>query len=89
MRLFINNRHIPLKPFLSNFVKQIILSMVFNLKDTGKPEKIELILEKTQEEEGGCVTTTNRAMRIGHHLSQSSSSSESFLPANSMAPSMA
>ena len=52
MRLFINNKLIPLKPFLSNFVKQIILSMVFNLKDTGKPEKIELILEKTPEERG-------------------------------------
>jgi len=52
MRLFINNKLIPLKPFLSNFVKQIILSMVFNLKDTGKPEKIELILEKAPEEGG-------------------------------------
>lgn len=49
MRLFINSKLIPLKPFLSNFVKQIILSMVFNLKDSGKPEKIELILEKAQE----------------------------------------
>lgn len=52
MRLFINNKLIPLKPFLSNFVKQIILSMVFNLKDTAKPEKIELILEKTQKDGG-------------------------------------
>ena len=52
MRLFINNKLIPLKPFLSNFVKQIILSMVFNLKDTGKPEKIELILENAPEEGG-------------------------------------
>lgn len=52
MRLFINNKLIPLKPFLSNFVKQIILAMVFNLKDTGKPEKVELILEKAGEEGG-------------------------------------
>ena len=46
LNLFINNQLIPLKPFLKNFVKQIILSMVFNLKDIEAPRKIELILEK-------------------------------------------
>ena len=51
MRLFINNKLVPLKPFLSNFVKQIILSMVFNLKDMETPEKIELILKKSKKEE--------------------------------------
>ena len=46
LNLFINNQLIPLKPFLKNFVKQIILSMVFNLKDIEAPGKIELILKK-------------------------------------------
>jgi len=51
LNLFINNKLIPLKPFLRNFVKQIILSMVFNLKDMETPEKIELILKKSKKEE--------------------------------------
>lgn len=46
LNLFINNKLIPLKPFLKNFVKQIILSMVLNLKDIEEPKKIELIVEK-------------------------------------------
>lgn len=45
LNLFINNKLIPLKPFLRNFVKQIILAMVFNLKDIEKPKKIELVVE--------------------------------------------
>ena len=46
LSLFINSKFIPLKPFLKNFVKQIILAMVFNLKGIEAPRKIELILEK-------------------------------------------
>ncbi len=46
LRLVINGKVIPLKPFLRNFVKQIILSMIFNLKDIEEPKKIELIVEK-------------------------------------------
>ena len=47
MRLFINNKLIPLKPFLSNFVRQIILAMVSNLKDVEEPKKVELIIERS------------------------------------------
>ncbi|TAN62554.1 hypothetical protein EPN16_01275 [bacterium] len=50
MRLFINNKLIPLKPFLSNFVRQIILSMVYNLKDIEDPRKVELIIERSGKE---------------------------------------
>ena len=46
LKLLINNKLIPLKPFLKNFVKQIILAMVFNLKNIEAPQKIELILDK-------------------------------------------
>ncbi len=46
LNLFINNKLVPLKPFLRNFVKQIILSMIFNLKDIEEPKKIELVVEK-------------------------------------------
>lgn len=46
MYLLINDKAVPLKPFLQNFVKQIILAMVFNLKSIDKPKKIELRLEK-------------------------------------------
>lgn len=46
MHLLINDKPVPLKPFLQNFVKQIILAMVFNLKAIDKPKKIELKLEK-------------------------------------------
>mgnify|MGYP001563539732 FL=1 len=46
LNLFINNKLIPLKPFLRNFVKQIILAMVFNLKDIETPKRIELVVEK-------------------------------------------
>ncbi len=46
MQLAIDGRHIPLKPFLANFVKQIILAMVLNLKGIEKPKRIELILRK-------------------------------------------
>lgn len=45
MRLFVNGKLIPLKPFLSNFIKQIILSMVFNLDGIKKPKRIELVVE--------------------------------------------
>ena len=45
LRLFINGKIVALKPFLSNFVKQIILSMVFNLDDIKTPRKIELVLD--------------------------------------------
>ncbi len=50
MHLFINDKHIPLKPFLSNFVKQIILSMVCNLKDVDEPKKVELIMERSSKD---------------------------------------
>lgn len=50
MRLFINNKLIPLKPFLSNFVKQIILGLVCNLKDVEEPKKVELIIERSGQE---------------------------------------
>lgn len=50
MRLFINNKLIPLKPFLSNFVKQIILAMVCNLKDIEDPKKVELVIERSGKE---------------------------------------
>ena len=46
LKLYINGKSITLKPFLKNFIKQIILSMVFNLKDMETPEKIELVVEK-------------------------------------------
>lgn len=46
LRLFINGKYVPLKPFLTNFVKQIILAMVLNLKDVEKPKKVELTLSK-------------------------------------------
>lgn len=46
LNLFINNKLVPLKPFLRNFVKQIILSMVLNLKDIEEPKKIEIVVEK-------------------------------------------
>lgn len=46
LKLFINNKLIPLKPFLRNFVKQIILGMVFNLDGINQPKKIELSVEK-------------------------------------------
>ena len=45
LRLIINDTYVPLKPFLSNFVKQIILSMVHNLDGIKKPRKIELVVE--------------------------------------------
>ena len=45
LRLIINGKIVTLKPFLSNFVKQIILSMVFNLDGLAKPKKIELVVE--------------------------------------------
>ena len=51
LRLFINNKLITLKPFLSNFVKQIILSMVCNLKDVEKPRKVELVIERSGKDE--------------------------------------
>lgn len=51
MRLFINNKLVPLKPFLSNFVKQIILAMVCNLKDVEEPKKVELIIERSGKDE--------------------------------------
>lgn len=50
MRLFINNKLIPLKPFLSNFVKQIILAMVCNLKNIEDPKKVELVIERSGKE---------------------------------------
>ena len=46
LKLFINGRHTVLKPFLKNFIKQIILSMVFNLDGIKDPKKIELMIEK-------------------------------------------
>lgn len=45
LRLLINGKIVALKPFLSNFVKQIILSMVFNLDGIKTPCKIELVLD--------------------------------------------
>ena len=51
LKLYINGKSITLKPFLKNFIKQIILSMVFNLKYMETPEKIELILKKSKKEE--------------------------------------
>ena len=50
MHLLINDKLVPLKPFLQNFVKQIILAMVFNLKAIDKPKKIELKLVQPQKE---------------------------------------
>ena len=44
--LYINGKSITLKPFLKNFIKQIILSMVFNLDGIKDPKKIELMIEK-------------------------------------------
>lgn len=46
LKLFINGKSITLKPFLKNFIKQIILSMVFNLDGIKDPKKIELMIEK-------------------------------------------
>ena len=46
LKLFINGRSITLKPFLKNFIKQIILAMVFNLDGIKDPKKIELVIEK-------------------------------------------
>jgi len=46
LKLFINGRHATLKPFLKNFIKQIILAMVFNLDGIKDPKKIELVIEK-------------------------------------------
>ena len=46
LKLFINGRHTVLKPFLKNFIKQIVLSMVFNLDGIKDPKKIELVIEK-------------------------------------------
>lgn len=51
LNLFINNKLVPLKPFLRNFVKQIILSMIFNLKDIEGPKKIELVVEREAKKE--------------------------------------
>ena len=45
LRLVINGKIVTLKPFLSNFVKQIVLSMVFNLDGVKKLRKIELVVE--------------------------------------------
>ena len=45
LRLLIDGKYVPLKPFLNNFVKQIILSMVFNLDGVKKPRKIEVVVE--------------------------------------------
>lgn len=46
LKLFINGKSITLKPFLKNFIKQIILSMVFNLDGIKDPKKVELVIEK-------------------------------------------
>ncbi|MDO8747518.1 MAG: hypothetical protein Q7J72_00150 [Candidatus Omnitrophota bacterium] len=46
LKLFINGRHTVLKPFLKNFIKQIVLAMVFNLDGIKDPKKIELVIEK-------------------------------------------
>ena len=46
LKLYINGKSITLKPFLKNFIKQIILSMVFNLDGIKDPKKIELMIEK-------------------------------------------
>ena len=46
LKLFINGKSVTLKPFLKNFIKQIILSMVFNLDGIKDPKKIELMIEK-------------------------------------------
>ena len=46
LKLFINGRHTVLKPFLKNFIKQIVLAMVFNLDGIKDPKKIELMIEK-------------------------------------------
>lgn len=46
LKLFINGKNAALKPFLKNFIKQIILSMVFNLDGIKDPKKIELMIEK-------------------------------------------
>ena len=46
LKLFINGKNVTLKPFLKNFIKQIILSMVFNLDGIKDPKKIELVIEK-------------------------------------------
>lgn len=54
LRLFINGKIIPLKPFLQNFVSQIILALVNNLKDIDEPKKIELKLEKKQKGDCKC-----------------------------------
>jgi hypothetical protein len=50
LRLFINNKPIPLKPFLQNFLCDIILSLVFNLNDIENPKKIELKLKNKKRE---------------------------------------
>lgn len=46
LKLFINGKHTALKPFLKNFIKQIILAMVFNLNGVKDPQKIELVIKK-------------------------------------------
>ncbi len=46
LKLYINGKSITLKPFLKNFIKQIILSMVFNLDGIKDPKKVELMIEK-------------------------------------------
>lgn len=46
LKLYINGKNITLKPFLKNFIKQIILSMVFNLDGIKDARKIELMIEK-------------------------------------------